>query len=261
MKPIKTAKKNISQGTALITGGSQRLGREMAISLAEKKYNVIIHYNKSKKLATELTNFLQEKYQIKTAIIGGDLNDPKSYKNIADFMNKNFKDWNILINNASIFNKSKFITHLGSELIDNMNIHLNAPIHLSHYFAKQIEKNNIKNANIINMIDKNIARYETIHFYYLMSKKFLAEFTKMLALELSPNIRVNGIAPGYVLPDIMPSKTQEIKYSQQLKKLIPLQHIGNPKNIIQALNFILENDFLTGQILSIDGGASLNHVG
>ena len=82
MKKTKAQNNKVSIGTALITGGSQRLGKEMAISLAEKKYNVVIHYNKSKKLATELTNFLQEKYQIKTAIIDGDLNKPKSAKKL-----------------------------------------------------------------------------------------------------------------------------------------------------------------------------------
>lgn len=260
MKPIKTTKKNISQGTALITGGSQRLGREMAISLAEKKYNVVIHYNNSKKLASDLAKFLQEKYLVQTAIIKGDLNKAESAKNIADFMSKNFQDWNILINNASIFNKSNFLENIDDELLPNLNIHVISPIYLSHFFAQKIAKEKTKDANIINMIDKNIARYETIHFYYLLSKKFLAEITKMLSLELAPNIRVNGIAPGYILPD-KSQKNNAKKNIELYQKLIPVKHIGNTKNIIQALDFILKNDFLTGQILSIDGGASLNHVG
>ena len=104
------------------------------------------------------------------------------------------------------------------------------------------------------MLDKNIARVETAHFYYLLSKKFLAEFTKMLALEVAPHIRVNGIAPGYIIPE-------SAEYAEKTSKLIPLQKIGNVKNIVQTLEFLLENDFINGQILSIDGGASLNHAG
>jgi short-subunit dehydrogenase len=107
------------------------------------------------------------------------------------------------------------------------------------------------------MLDKNIARTDTIHFYYLLSKKFLAEFTKMLALEVAPNIRVNGIAPGYIIPE----KNVSAEYVEKTPKLIPLQKIGNVKNIVQTLEFLLENDFINGQILSIDGGASLNHAG
>jgi len=260
MKPIKTQNKKVRKGTALITGASQRLGKEMAIYLAQNNYNIVIHYNNSKKLASDLAEFLQEKYQVQTATIKGDLNKAESAKKIADFMNNNFQDWNILINNASIFNKSKFLENIDDELLPNLNIHVISPIYLSHFFAQKIAKEKTKNANIINMIDKNIARYETIHFYYLLSKKFLAELTKMLALELAPNIRVNGIAPGYILPD-KSQKNNAKKNIELYQKLIPVNHIGNPKNIIQTLDFILENDFLTGQILSIDGGASLNHVG
>lgn len=260
MKKTKAQNNKVSIGTALITGGSQRLGKEMAIFLAQKKYNIVIHYNNSKKMANELAIFLQEKYLVQTSIIHGDLNNPKSAKKIADFMSKNFKDWNILINNASIFNKSNFLDNIDDELLPNLNLHVLSPIYLANYFAKNIDKEKIQNANIINMIDKNITRYETIHFYYLLSKKFLAQLTKMLALELAPNIRVNGISPGYI-SNVKLSKNEEEKYLKNLKKQIPLKKICNPTKIIQALNFILENDFLTGQILSIDGGASLNHVG
>jgi pteridine reductase len=79
----------------------------------------------------------------------------------------------------------------------------------------------------------------------------------MLALEVAPQIRVNGIAPGYILPEIDVNP----EYLKKIPQLIPLQKIGDTKNIVQTLEFLLENDFINGQILSIDGGASLNHAG
>ena len=246
-----------SKPCALITGGSKRIGKEIAIFLARKGYDIVIHYNKSKKDAEELANFLSENYKIKTAIIDGDLSTKLSIKKIINFMTKNHKNWQLLINNASIFNKSNFIENIEDEFENNLNIHLISPLYLSNYFAKFVYKNSIQNAQIINMIDKNIARYDTINFYYLLSKKFLAEFTKMLALQLAPKIRVNGISPGYILPEVN-STSDNIEKSS---KIIPLKKIGNPKNIIQTLEFLLKNDFITGQILSIDGGASLNHAG
>ena len=122
---------------------------------------------------------------------------------------------------------------------------------------KQYIAKKIKNAQIINMLDKNIARTNTAYFYYLLSKKFLAEFTKMLTLEVAPHIRVNGIAPGYVALETIVSA----EYAEKIITKIPLQKICDIKNIIQTLEFLLENDFINGQILSIDGGASLNHAG
>jgi NAD(P)-dependent dehydrogenase (short-subunit alcohol dehydrogenase family) len=246
-----------NKNTALITGASQRIGKEMAIYLAKKGYDLVIHYNNSKEQALKLIAELKKNYNIDGATIDGDLSDKSSAKKIADFMFKNFPNWNLLINNSSIFHKSKFLNDLDEEFEKNLNIHLTSPLYLSHFFAKNVIEKKIKNAQIINMLDKNIARIDTVNFYYLLSKKFLAEFTKMLALEIAPHIRVNGIAPGYILPEIDVNP----EYLKKLPQLIPLQKIGDTKNIVQTLEFLLENDFINGQILSIDGGASLNHVG
>jgi len=246
-----------NKNTALITGASQRIGKEMAICLAKKGYYLVIHYNNSKEQALKLMAELKKNYNIDGATIDGDLSDKNSTQKIADFMFKNFPNWNLLINNSSIFHKSKFLNDLDEEFEKNLNIHLTSPLYLSHFFAKNVIEKKIKNAQIINMLDKNIARIDTINFYYLLSKKFLAEFTKMLALEVAPHLRVNGIAPGYILPDIDASE----EYVKKTTQSIPLQKIGDTKNITQTLEFLLENDFINGQILSIDGGASLNHAG
>ncbi len=246
-----------NKNTALITGSSQRIGKEMAIWLAKKGFDIVVHYNKSKTQATQLIQELKQQYNINGATIEGDLSDKTSTKNIADFMFNNYPNWNLLINNSSIFHKSNFLDDLEEEFEKNLAIHLTSPLYLSHFFAKNIIDKKIKNAQIINMLDKNIARIDTQNFYYLLSKKFLAEFTKMLALDLAPHIRVNGIAPGYILPEINANED----HVKTVSKLIPLQKIGDIKNIVQTLEFLLENDFVNGQILSIDGGASLNHAG
>lgn len=247
----------INKNTALITGASQRLGKEMAICLAKKGFDLVIHYNKSQAQATQLLQELKQNYKINGAIIDGDLSDKSSAKKIANFMFENYPNWNLLINNSSIFNKSKFLDDLDEEFENNLAIHLTSPLYLSHFFAKNVIAKKIKNAQIINMLDKNIARTDTAYFYYLLSKKFLAEFTKMLALEIAPHIRVNGIAPGYVALETIVST----EYAEKIITKIPLQKICDIKNIVQTLEFLLENDFINGQILSIDGGASLNHAG
>jgi pteridine reductase len=237
--------------TALITGGAKRIGREIAFLLAAQGYDLVINYNNSQLEAQELATEIDKKFKVKCAIFKADLRDLEQTKKLAEFVKKNSSNWNLLINNASIFNKSKFLTASETEISDNLNIHFFSPLIL----AKEFAKNAPENGQIINLLDKNIVSYDTSYFYYLLSKKFLAEATKMLALELAPNIRVNGIAPGLVLEPIDNSN-----YPVFAKK-IPLQKTGNTRNIVQTVDFLLSNDFVNGEILFIDGGASLNHAG
>lgn len=244
---------------ALITGGAKRIGREIAIYLASRGYDVAISYNKSQKDAQKLADEIVKKFGAKCEIFSADLCNEKAAKKLAQDVIKKFPHLNLLINNASIFRKSKFALELDSELHNNLNIHFIAPLILSQEFAKNVATKKIKEAQIINMIDKNIVRFDTQYFHYLLSKKNLAEATKMLALELAPSIRVNGIAPGFILDPIDGEVSQETL--KNIVKKIPLQKKGEPKNIVQTVQFLIENDFINGQIISVDGGASLNHAG
>ncbi len=242
-------------GAALITGGAKRVGREIALNLAKNGYDIAIHYKNSVKEAESLAKKIRKNYQVKCEIFFGDLFDLNQTKKLAKEVLTKFPHCNLLVNNASIFNESKFLTASDSEMVNNLNTHLISPLILSKEFAKNVLEKNIKNAQIINLIDKNIARFDTNYFFYLFSKKTLAEFTKMLSLELAPQIRVNGIAPG-IVSDPIDNSNLRIFF-----KKIPLQRRGETENIIQTVEFLLTNNFVTGQILFIDGGASLNHAG
>jgi NAD(P)-dependent dehydrogenase (short-subunit alcohol dehydrogenase family) len=248
-------KKIKNNNCALITGGAKRIGREMALTLASRGFDIIISYNKSQKEAQKLIDEISKKHQVKCAIFQSDLTKIDEAKKLINFVEKNFKHCNLLINNASIFKQSTFLSGDEKELMDNLNIHFLSPLILSKTFAKFAGKN----AQIINMIDKNIVRFDTSYFYYLLSKKALAELTKMLALQLAPEIRVNAIAPGFILNPI--DEGLSAQQAEKIIKKIPLSKKGDAKNITQALEFLLDNDFVNGQIISIDGGASLNHAG
>ena len=145
------------------------------------------------------------------------------------------------------------------DLTNNLQIHLLSPLILSHCFAKNVIINQIKDAHIINMVDKNIKRFDTKYFNYLLSKKFLAQTTEMLALELAPQIRVNAIAPGFILNSV--DNSYKPNLIPKIISNIPLKSKGNVENITQTVEFLITNKFITGQIIFIDGGASLNHAG
>ena len=242
--------------TALITGGAKRIGKAIALSLAKKGYNIIIHCNNSISEAKILQKSIT-KIGVNCQIIKADLLNKTEVEQMIIKLQK-IKSWNLLINNASIFHQSQFLNNDINDLEINLTIHLKVPYMLSQALAQNCQQNQLS-GNIINMIDKNITRYETKYFNYLLSKKSLAEFTKMLALQLAPQIKVNAIAPGFVLNSI-DEQNPNAETTKLLIK-IPLKTRANEVDIINGINYLLDNNFITGHILFIDGGASLNHAG
>lgn len=246
-----------SLGTVLITGGAKRLGAFIALELAKMGYDIVIHYNLSSKDAKILQKNIKE-IGVECNLIQADLLDTAQVYELVKKMRKNFKNWNLLINNASIFSKSSFIGNNIEELRVNMALHLEAPMILSKEFYANCVSREVR-GNIINMLDKNIVRYDTKYFAYLMSKKALAEFTKIVSIEMAPQVRINAIAPGFILNSVNGASKEE--EGEKIIARIPLQKKGDEKNIMQAVKYLLANDFVTGQIMFIDGGASLNHAG
>ena len=250
----------MKNSAALITGSAKRIGREMAYTLAAKGFDIAIHYNNSKAEARKLADEIKAKFKVRCEIFQCDLQKPETAQNLAAEVIAAFPHLNLLINNASIFRESKFLTAPKNEFANNFNMHFVSPLILSQEFAKHVIANKIKDAQIINMIDKNIARFDTNYFYYLLSKKNLAELTKMLALELAPHIRVNAVAPGFILNSVN-EKDSAQEYVTKLIKKIPLHKKGDVQNICQTIEFLVVNDFISGQIIFVDGAASLNHAG
>lgn len=250
-----TNTKKYPKGTALITGGAQRIGRELALKLAKIGYDLVIHYNYSVNEAGDLQKEI-ENMGVKCALMKADLLDKKQVEGLILKMEK-ISDWNLLINNASIFNRSKFILSDGDEMDKNFTIHVKVPSLLSRAMAKNCQKNSLK-GNIINMVDKNIVRFDTKYFDYVLSKKSLAELTKMLAVQLAPEIRVNAIAPGF-LNNVHGADSED--ETAKLAQKIPLKKIATKLDIVAGMKYLLKNEFVTGEILFIDGGASLNHAG
>lgn len=242
---------------ALITGAAKRIGREVALELALKGYDIAISYNSSKKEALNLAQEIAKTKKVKCEIFQADLTKKEDAKKLIKDVIKKFPNLNLLVNSASIFNKSNIFDI--DQLDENFALHFQCPLILSQEFAKNVASRDLKNAQIINFLDKNITRLDTKYFYYLLSKKLFAELTKMMALQLAPEIRCNGIAPGFILEDKFLEEDKEM--AKKIIKKIPLNKKGNVDNILKAINYLLANDFICGEILFVDGGASLNHAG
>ena len=233
---------------ALITGGSDRIGKAVAIHLAKEGYHLVLHYNSAKEKAENLQMHIESTYKVKVELLQINFLKENDFDRIfEDFKKKNITI-EVLVNCASDFIPSSF-NELGSELFDKeMTINLKIPYLLTKAFARVFGK-----GNIINFVDTKVAKNKTVHLDYILSKKLLKDFTKISAVELAPNIRVNAIAPGLILPP----EGKDESYLLNLAKDIPLKTVGNLDEILKAFQFILDSYFFTGQILYIDGGEHL----
>ncbi|MCA1901945.1 MAG: SDR family NAD(P)-dependent oxidoreductase, partial [Candidatus Hydrogenedens sp.] len=186
---------------ALITGSALRIGRAIALRLAKEGVNLLLHYNTSEEEVISLAKELKS-YSIKTAILKADLINPQSANSLYEQTINIFGEIDILINNASIFPVKLFDSFSYHDLISSINIHSWAPLQLSRRMKKQHKK-----GVIINFLDSRLWDYDDKHISYYLGKQLLRTLTRMLAMELAPNIRVNAIAPGLILPP--PGETEE----------------------------------------------------
>jgi len=232
---------------ALITGAAKRIGREIALALAGKGFDIALHYHDSQKEAMRLAGEIRalgracETFQANLA-------DMSQVARLVPAVFDALPNCNLLVNNAAVFERGRFLEAGPDNFDRHFNINLKAPFFLARDFALRCNK-----GHIINLLDAKIAKNAGPYFVYSMTKKSLADFTKMAAAELAPNVRVNGICPGPMLPP--PGMPQE--YLEKLAPLVPLGHVGNPKLIAQSVIFLVENEFITGQWLFVDGGQHL----
>ena len=235
--------------TALITGASKRVGKSLAEHLADKGWNIIIHFNLSEKPAEDLENVLRKKHPAqKFTRVKANLSVEKEAEMVIPRLVSEFGPFNLLINNASVFEPG-YLKGTGTKLFDSqMNVNLKAPFLLMRDFAVHC-----KRGNIINFVDTRITANKSNFAAYSLSKKGLWELTKMAALEFAPEIRVNAIALGVTLPP----EDKDEDYLRNLAENIPMKKPGGLEPVLRSLDFILENDHLTGQLLFADGGENL----
>ncbi len=232
---------------ALVTGGGKRLGKAISLGLADRGYDIAVHYNHSDKEAAETAEIIRGKGR-KAEIFQANLTDITQVRDLIPKVVEVFPECKILVNSASIFEDIAF-NDVTEEIFDrDFNTNFKAPFFLSQSFSKT------NGAElIINMLDMRVNKIDTAHFSYNLTKKALRDFTLMAAKELGPKIRVNGICPGPILPP--PDKG--IEYLEKIAENTPLKKPGNPDYIMCAVEYILDNPYVTGQCLFVDGGQHL----
>lgn len=236
---------------ALITGAGTRLGSLFARHMATLGYDLALHCNASLNGAQQLAQELRNSGR-QCEVFAQDFNESFDSDGFIAKVQGRFANLECIINNASAY-EAALSQKTSRELLESQfRVNFVTPYLLAGSFARGVGK-----GQVINILDNKIAYHQYQYSAYLLSKKTLAEFTRMAALEFAPNIRVNGIAPGVTLP----GESRTDAYLDWRIDGIPLKKKGSYTQLTAALTYILQNDFVTGQILFVDGGESLNLVG
>jgi pteridine reductase len=241
---MENANVSLAGKTALVTGAAKRIGRAIATALAQRGVHIAVHYHQSAQDAVALCNEIQ-RFGVSAWPIRGDLMDVKQTEMVFQEARDQAGAIDILVNNASIFERDTLWEATEESIGKNLRIHAIAPLILSREVARQGRA-----AHIVNLLDTRVAVYGREHASYDISKGVLLTLTRMLALELAPNIAVNAVAPGSILPP----PGQDEAYLAKLAHANPLNRLGDPGDIAETVLFLLHSRFITGQVIYVDGG-------
>lgn len=247
-------KNSLSAKVALITGGARRVGAEIARTLHAVGMHIILHYNLSEDDALNLCEEFNHVRPNSAIALHADLLEPEIYKPFMEKVEKCFGQLDVLVNNASRFYRTPIGKATEYAWEDLMNSNLKAPFFLSQAAIPLLKKTK---GTIVNIVDIHAERPLRHYSVYCLSKAGLHQMTKVLAKELGPEIRVNAVSPGAIMwPEGENALTDADK--EEIVKRTALLRAGSAEDIAKAvLFFVRDAEYITGQVLHVDGGRSL----
>jgi len=231
--------------TAIVTGGAIRIGRAMALHLARKGFDIALLYHSS---ATTSEETIQE-IRLQGVQCRGYAGDLRKLDEAESFIGKVLQDFDnveLLVNSAANFIQENIEQTRLETLVDTLNLNLMAPYLLMREYKRKVNK-----GLIVNILDERVARTVPTFAVYSVSKVALKHLTELAAVEWGESIRVNGIAPGLILPP----QGAPPDYLEKAAKNVPTRTHGNMNDLLKALDYLMENQFVNGEILFVDGGA------
>jgi NAD(P)-dependent dehydrogenase (short-subunit alcohol dehydrogenase family) len=233
---------------AVVTGAAHRLGRDAALSFARLGFTMALHYNKSND-AAENTRKEILSLGVRAEVFQADLRDPSQIEKLFRDIDSLGYPLRVLINSASVMNAGR-LPHVAAENFDSeIAVNLRAPLLCAQYAAMRMDAGGL----IINISDVGASKTWSGYPTYVMSKAGVESLTRLLAKSLAPGIRVNAIAPGFVYPS---NTLPEGEWEKLLAK-VPLRRAARPDEITSVIEFLLYNEYITGQTIVVDGGYSL----
>ncbi|MBT8116089.1 MAG: pteridine reductase [Arenicella sp.] len=241
-----------SNRTALITGGARRIGNEIARTLHDAGLNIMVHYRSSAQAADALVAELNEVRADSAATVQGDLHAIEIIPRLVDDTITSFGRLDVLVNNASTFYPTPIELLEDEFWKDLVGSNLKAPAFLIKAATPHLRESG---GCVVNIVDIYAQRPLSDHPIYCSAKAGLEMLTKSLARDLAPQIRVNGVAPGAIL---LPENDNAELSQAQLLERIPMARMGHPADIAKTVKFLVfDGDYITGQIIAVDGGRSV----
>jgi NAD(P)-dependent dehydrogenase (short-subunit alcohol dehydrogenase family) len=243
---------DLQDKTALVTGGGVRIGRAIALALAENGCDLVIHYGRSGGPAEAVRDEARA-LGVRAQLHAADLADPAQVAEIVPVAVDAFGGLDVLINNAAIFPEEDRLHSVDDTLWDRLfAINLKAPFFLSQAFAAQRDAN--RRGVIVNLADARTRQPGSDHFAYRLTKGGVWQMTEMLAAALAPAVRVNAVALGAILP---PPGRDERYILEYARRRVPLGHPGGERTVADGVLHLIAQDFVTGAVLPLDGGEFL----
>lgn len=236
--------------TVLITGAAKRLGRAIALALADAGWSVAVHYSASEAEAEETVAALHARH-VHAMAINADLTNEEETQRLIERACEDMGPLTALVNNASVFENDSITTMSRESWDKHMEVNLRAPLVLAQNFATQLPKN--ANGAIVNLLDQRLLKPTPQFLSYSVSKAGLHWLTTTLAQALAPRIRVNAVAPG---PTLRGARQSETDFRRQTAAT-PLGRGAAPEDIAAAVRYLLEARAVTGQTIVVDGGQHL----
>jgi len=241
----------MTRSAVLITGGAIRLGKAIATGLAAAGEDIALHYNASAEAALATQAEIQA-LGVECRLFRQDLADASALDALVERVQAEMPALKTLVNSASAYESGPIASTSVEQFSRQFDVNLRAPFFLTQAFCARVES-----GAVINICDNKVAFNQYEYAAYLLSKKTLAEFTLMAALEYAPRFRVNGVMPGVTMP--LQSRSEE--YIQWRLDGIPLRRQGTTADIVGAVRYLLESPFVNGQLLYVDGGEAMAHIG
>lgn len=235
---------------ALVTGAAHRVGRAIALALAERGCDLLIHFNNSAEEALE-TVALAHAAGVQAVSAQADLTDLKGIKQLFSALDQAFDGLDLLVNSAATMQPLDLLQASEEDWDRTLKLNLKAPFFCIQHAAQRMRKRG--KGVIVNISDVAGLRPWTRYPVHSISKAGLEMLTKVAARALAPEIRVNAIAPGPVLR----SKWIDAPRWKEITQALPLHRGGSPSDVTDALIFLIENDFITGETVVVDGGRNL----
>ncbi|MFB3817028.1 MAG: SDR family NAD(P)-dependent oxidoreductase [Candidatus Methylomirabilales bacterium] len=241
---------DIDGKVAIVTGAGKRVGRAIALALAERGAELVLHYRRSEREAQEVLAEAKRRGG-KPVAVRADLARRDEIAGIVEAAAQAFGRVDILVNSASVFYATPWPGLTEAQWDEHLEVNLTAPFLLSSAAGRLMQR--LGRGKIVNLADIAGAQVWKDYLPYSVSKAGLLALTRGLAKMLAPAVQVNAIAPGVVL---LPEGTSEEERERAVRR-IPLRRVGTPAEVAHTVVYLIENDFVTGQVLTLDGGQSL----